>query len=146
MAVIHGMFDTGAMPAAESLVKFTAARQQVLADNVANLSTPYFKPRDLDPGSFQSALSDAIDRRRQTASPIRGQLEFRDTRQLRFGGERIEVRPEATHDNVLFHDQNNRDLERLMQRVAENTMAHRLGTELVRNQFDMLRLAIRERF
>lgn len=145
MGLINGMFDSGALPAAERLVSFAAQRQKLLADNVANLSTPYFKPRDLDPQSFQGTLARAIDRRRGTVSPTRGPLEIEDTRQLRFKRNRIEVRPEATHDNVLFHDQNNRNLERIMQHTAENIMAHRLGIELIRNQFDMLRLAIRER-
>ena len=145
MLLIHGMFDSGALPAAERLVQFTSRRQQVLADNIAGLSTPYFKPRDLDPKSFQAALGDAIDRRRQTVSPTRGALEVGDTRQLRFRADAIDARPQRTNENILFHDQNNRDLERLMQHLAENTMAHRLGVELVRNQFEMMRLAIRER-
>ncbi len=145
MSLIHGMFDSGALPAAERLVQFTSRRQQVLADSIAGLSTPYFKPRDLDPKSFQATLGEAIDRRRRTVSPMRGTLEVSNTNQLKFRADSIESRPQQMNDNVLFHDQNNRNLERLMQRLAENTMAHGLAIELVRNQFDMMRLAIRER-
>ena len=146
MPLIAGMFDSGALPAAERLVSFAGQRHQVLTHNIANLSTPYFKPRDLDTKSFQEALGDAIDRRRQSVSPMRGPLAIEDTHELQFTADGIRVRPEPTHDNILYHDQNNRDLERTMQRLAENTMAHRLGVEIVRNQFDMLGLAIRERF
>ena len=32
-----------------------------------------------------------------------------------------------------------------MQDQAENVMAHRFATEMLRNQYDMLRTAIRER-
>lgn len=145
MSLIHGMFDSGALPAAERLVQFTSRRQQVLADGIAGLSTPYFKPRDLDPKSFQATLGEAIDRRRRTVSPMRGTLEVPNTHQLKFRADSIEARPQQMNENILFHDQNNRNLERLMQRLAENTMAHGLAIELVRNQFDMMRLAIRER-
>jgi len=141
----HGMFDTGALPAAERLVQFTSRRHQVLANNIANLSTPYFKPRDLDPQSFQAALGEAIDRRRATVSPIRGRLPLEDTRELAFTDDGIHARPRPSHENLVFHDRNDRDLERSMQRLVENTMAHRLGIELLRNQFDVMRLAIRER-
>lgn len=145
MALIAGMFDSGALPVAERLVAFTGRRHQVLTHNIANLSTPFFKPQDVDSKSFQAALSDAVDRRRATSSPIRGALQLENSRQLRFTRDGVELRPHPTNENILFHDQNNRDLERTMQNLAENTMANQLGIELVRNQFDMLRLAIRER-
>jgi flagellar basal body rod protein FlgB len=48
-------------------------------------------------------------------------------------------------ENIMFHDRNNRDLERLMQSVAENTMVHNAAVEMVRNQFQMLGVAISER-
>lgn len=145
MPLIHGMFDSGALPAAERLVQFTDRRQKVLADNVAGLSTPFFKPRDLDPRLFQAALRDAIDQRRASVSSTSGPLEIENTAQLQFHEDGIRTRPQPIHENILFHDQNNRDLERLMQRVAENTMAHRLGIELVRNELGIIRTAISER-
>jgi flagellar basal body rod protein FlgB len=50
-----------------------------------------------------------------------------------------------TNEGILFHDENNRDLERTMQHLAENTLAHNTAIELIRNQFQMLQVAIRER-
>jgi flagellar basal body rod protein FlgB len=105
--MIQGMLNSGAIPALQRLVQFTGARHKVLTNNIANLSTPYFKPADLDTKAFQ---------------------------------------PSATNDNILFHDQNNRDLERTMQRLAENTLTHNAAIELLRSEFDMMRTAIRERF
>ena len=143
--MIRNLFNSGPLPVLERLVQFAGHRHALLADNIANLSTPYFKPRDVDPKSFQAALSEAVDRRRGTISPTRGPLQLEDTQQLKFTRNGVELRSEAANDNILFHDQNNRDLERTMQNLAENTMANQLGVELVRNQFDMIRLAIRER-
>jgi len=143
--MITGLFNSGAMPALERVVQFTQARHQVLADNIANLSTPYFKPKDLDPQSFQTALREAIDHRRSGANPTSAPLEPADTRELRFQSGRLEVHPQATNQGILFHDQNNRDLERTMQHLAENTVAHNTAVELMRNEFSMIATAIRER-
>ena len=143
--MIAGLFDNGALPSLERVVQFTSQRQKLLAANAANLSTPYYKPVDLDPKSFQQALGQAIDDRRRRTNPTAGPLEMRDTDQLRFNPGGIDPRPIETNDNILFHDQNNRDLERLMQRIAENTLAHNAAVDMIRNQFDTLEIAIRER-
>jgi len=143
--MIKGLFDSGALPTLERLVQFTAARHRALSDNIANLSTPHFKPHDLDTGSFQVSLQRAIDDRRGRPNPVAGPLSLRNTRQLRFHADGIEARPHRANLGVLFHDRNNRDLERTMQHLAENTGVHNAGLQLVRNQFQMLETAIRER-
>ena len=143
--MIHGLFDRGAMPTLERVVQFAQARHRVLSDNIANLSTPYFKPRDLDPRSFQVALGDAIDRRRQRPNPTAGPLELQDTKELRFGPDAISANPQPSHRGILFHDQNNRDLERTMQSLAENTLTHTSAVEVLRNEYSIMLTAIRER-
>ncbi|MEO0586830.1 MAG: hypothetical protein AAF078_04240 [Planctomycetota bacterium] len=143
--MIAGMFDSGAMPTIERVVQFTEARHGRLASDIANLSTPYFKPTDLDVEAFQDSLGDAIDRRRKQPNPTRGELQLRDTHDVAFHRHGLTVDAEASNDNILFHDRNNRDLERIMQRLAENTMTHNVAVDLLKNQFDMLKLAIRER-
>lgn len=137
--------NNGAMPALERLVQFTEARQKVLANNVANLSTPYYRAKDLDIKEFQRSLSKAIDRRRQSNSPNHYGMNPEDTADVSFKRDRIKTTPHTTDENVMFHDRNNRDLDRTMQDVAENVMTHQLGITMLKNQFDMLRLAIRER-
>lgn len=143
--MLDRLLNSGAMPALERLIQFTTARQQVLADDIANLSTPYFKPRDLSTKDFQAALGKAIDRRRSGANPVTGKLELQNTRQLTFSPGRLSVNPQALNENVLFHDQNNRDLDRTMQRLAENSMANNTAVELMRNEMALLQTAISER-
>lgn len=133
------------MPVLERMVQFTTARHTQIVDTIANFSTPNFRPVDLDPKSFQSALADAVDeRRRRTGGPT-GDLNLKDTRQLRFHAHSTAVRPGARDQNLLFHDRNNRSLEHVMQDLAENAMAHNGTMELLRNQFQMLETAISER-
>ncbi|MEM1099294.1 MAG: hypothetical protein AAGH92_10960 [Planctomycetota bacterium] len=133
------------MPALERMVQFTEARQRVLAHNVANFSTPSFQPADLDPSEFQQTLGDALDKRQNSRLAGQRPLEIDDTDHVEFRPGRLIVKPEPTNENVVFHDGNNRNLERVMQDVAENVMAHQFGVTLLKNQFDNLRTAIRER-
>ncbi|MEM9884198.1 MAG: hypothetical protein AAF800_14895, partial [Planctomycetota bacterium] len=122
--MIAGMFNGGAMPVLERLVQFTGARHRVIAENVANLSTPYYRPKDLSVAHFREQLGRAVEARRASRTPNTGPLELRSTRQLSFRRDGLTARPEPLDENVMFHDRNNRDLERVMQDLAENTLTH----------------------
>jgi flagellar basal-body rod protein FlgB len=139
------LFNSGAIQSLERLVQFTGARHRVISDNIANLSTPYFRPKDLDVKAFQRNLKTALDRRREATDPAGQRLEMTDTRELEFHDDGLTATPKALNENILFHDRNNRDLERIMQDLAENTMAHNAGLQLLKSEFDMLKLAISER-
>lgn len=142
--MMNEMFNSGAMPVLERLVQFTGARHGVIADNIANLSTPYYRPKDLSIEKFQKQLRRAVDQRRATPTPTEGELRLTDTREFRFHDDRLEAHAQPLDENIMFHDRNNRDLERIMQDLAENTLAHNAGMELLKSEFDLLKMAIRE--
>tara|TARA_R110002111_G_scaffold118448_5_gene181078 strand:+ start:769 stop:1206 length:438 start_codon:yes stop_codon:yes gene_type:complete len=144
--MISKLFTSGSMQSVERLVQFTGARHKVLTNNIANFETPFYRSRDLDPEKFQAGLRDAIEsRRRSGSSPIEGTLEMRDTRQARFDADSATFRPEFDDQGIMFHDRTNADVERTMQHLAENTMAHNAGIQILKNQFDLLKTAIRGR-
>lgn len=147
--MINELVNSGALPSLELTLRFAGERQRLIAHNIANLSTPDFRQADVAPAEFAQALRDAVDRRRAATGGETGRLGLRSTRQIRFdadGG--IELRPRTTSGstgNILFHDRNNRDLERLMQDNAENVAVHRLSADLLRSRYEILRAAIAER-
>ena len=144
--MISGLFDSGATPVLERLVQFTDARQRVLTDDIANLSTPNYQPRDLSTAEFQTALRTAVDARRsETGGDDAGPLEVEDTSELKFKDQTIEAQPQASNENIMFHDQNNRDLERTMQHLAENALTHNAAIELLRMQYGIIQSAIEEK-
>ena len=143
--MIRGLLDSGALPTVERLVQFTGERHRVLANNIANLDTPYFKPRDMNPKEFQAEMARAISERRKRAMPLGGPLDVKDTRHIDFHADSVKSNAGFANDNILFHDNNNRDLEITMKDLAENTLAHNAGVQMLKNQFDMLKTAIRER-
>ncbi|MGD9692770.1 MAG: flagellar basal body rod protein FlgB [Phycisphaerales bacterium] len=136
--------SSGAVPALKMAASFAAQRQDILAHNVANISTPDFRPLDAPVAEFQETLSKAIDRRRSsTSNPSGREFSWSESSHIRrdYHG-RMRVVASEPSDNVLFHDRNNRDVERLMQDVAENVVAFRLATDLLKSRNDLIRTAI----
>lgn len=136
--------NSESIPALEKMLAFTQARQQMLAENVANVDTPGYHTRQMDAQGFQRKLREAINRQRATGSaalPLESTEEFR----LDAAGH-LEVSPaEEPAENVLFHDQTNARIERQMALMAENAMMHQAMTELLRNRFEGMLKAIRGR-
>jgi flagellar basal-body rod protein FlgB len=149
--MIRDLANSGAMPVLDRMIRFTAQRQQLIAHNIANLDTPDFRQMDASPASFQAALRKAVEDRRagkQAGAESAGmnQLNVRDMKEVRFGRDgSMTLRPGSPSGNVLYHDRNNRDLEGLMQDLAENGVAFRMATDLMRRENDLLRTAISQR-
>lgn len=138
--MINQLTDSGSLPALERMMQFAGARHRLIAHNVANVDTPDFRPLDVDPAEFQARLADAIEAREARGG--RGPLELRSGGAIAFARHGVELRPEASGDNVLFHDLNDRDVERMVQDLVENFMSFRLAADLARGQYEKLRTAI----
>ena len=146
--MIEGLHNAGALPVLERVLQFAGQRQKLLAHNVANMDTPDFRPMDVSVGSFQQALARAVEERREAAGGSTGQapLVFEGTREVQVGRDgRLTLDPRTPSGNVLYHDRNNRDLERMMQDLAENGLMYKATVDLIRREHDLLRTAISQR-
>jgi len=142
---IQGVVNADAAPALEATLQFAARRQRLLAHDIANISTPNFQPLDVSPAEFQRVLGEAIDRRRSRFGGDRGELPLKGSRHIEVDARgRLQLRPHAQAGNILFHDRNNRDLERLMQSLVENTSVFRTAAELLRTHYASIEGAIRD--
>lgn len=143
--LIDGVNNAGAMPTLDAMVRFTAQRQNLIAHNIANVSTPDFIQTDVSVSSFQANLRDAVEERRDRSDGAFGSLQIRSTNEVRVGRRGgLELTPQTARPGVLAHDRNNRDIERLMQDLVENVGAFRTATELLNQQTGMLRRAMSE--
>jgi flagellar basal-body rod protein FlgB len=143
---IGDILNSGAVPALEATLRFAGERQKLIAHNIANLTTPNFIQTDVSPATFERTLAAAIDRRRETTGGMQGPLEIDGGRDLEIGSDgSLALRPRDTSGNILFHDRNNRDLERLMQDQSENAGVYKITAELLRSRYQMIREAIAER-
>lgn len=132
----------------EALVKslaFCEERQRIIANNIANANTPFYKARRAPVAEFQAALGEAIRARKQRPG---GEFELRSTRNIESGRDGLRVR--AVEDRapgaaILRHDENNVSLDREMAALAENTLLYRTMSDLLRKQFSILKAAVGEK-
>lgn len=127
-------------------MRFAAQRQQLIAHNVANLETPDFLAADVSVNDFRRSLAAAVEERRGTQGGENVPLAWRGTREVKplaDGG--LALRPRHASPGVLFHDRNNRDLEKTMQDMVENVSAFRVASDFFRTHMDLLRAAISQR-
>jgi len=144
--LISDVTNSGAMPALEQMFAFAGARQRLLAHNIANIETPGFRPLDVSVRGFQASLADAIAKRRGTTGGERGDLDLQSTAEVeQTSSGSLLLHPETPSGNILYHDRNDRDVERMMKDLAENTLTFRLTGDLIRHQNDILRAAISQR-
>jgi len=142
---IGELTNTGAIPTLELMTRFAGARQRIIAHNIANFDTPDFRPLDVSPSEFQKALGKAVDARR-AATGTEGKLPFKATDQVKVARDGlVSLTPTTPSGNILFHDRNNRDLERSMADLAENTAVFRTSIELLRTRYGIIQAAISER-
>ena len=143
---IDQVTNAGALPVLERMLQFSARRQTLIQHNIANLSTSGFQPKDVSVEAFQAQLAGAVDARRKKFGGQRGELELGNSRQVTTDGPgSLRLNPVSSGRNVLFHDRNNRDAERLMQDLVENAGQFRVASDLLKSRMDLLRSAITER-
>lgn len=130
--ILDRLFNQGPMPVLEQELTFTDARQQLLAEDAANISTPGFRQKDLSVDKFQAMLRDRVE---QQESAGNGSVGFDD----------LEAEVENPSSNILFHDGNNRSMEQMMTENAKNALMHNLIVELLRKQYATLDMALKER-
>lgn len=143
---IDAIIGADSLPTLQAAARFSAQRHQIILSNIANLTTPGYQTRDVSVRNFQAQLAEAVEKRR--GSGPMAPLEMKSTDEVRVTGPSptsFQLNPSSTSTNVMFHDRNNRDLERAMQDLSENAAAFRLATDLLKNRVALLELAIRER-
>lgn len=132
----------GAIPLLEKTLAFAEARQRMLATNIANLTTPGYRAKQLDVAAFQNALHEAAQKRSDG-----GSFDLESTREFRVDeGGLLNVTPSETPpENLLFQDGTNASIERQMAQLAENAMINQVSAELLKGYYDGLAKAVRGR-
>jgi flagellar basal-body rod protein FlgB len=127
----------------EKTLAFTEARNRVLSENIANITTPGYRARQLDVGAFQAALAAASEKRVRNG----GEFEMPATTEVRQdgAGHMVVTPSEEPVENLLFQDGTNARIERQMAHLAENTMMHRTASDLLQAKYEGVAKAIRGR-
>jgi flagellar basal-body rod protein FlgB len=125
------LLNQGSMPVLEQMLHFAEARQSLLAEDVANASTPNYVQKDLSLDQFQQILRKKVV---EQSSAAPGAVNFDD----------VSMDIQQPQRGILFHDGNNRSMEQLMSDQAKNALMHNLAVELLRDQYSMIETALKE--
>jgi flagellar basal-body rod protein FlgB len=143
--LIQDLENAGSLPVLGQMLQFGAQRQKLLVHNIANMETPDFRPVDVSIKDFQKNLAKAVDQRRAQTGGMQGDLSVDDSREITQSQGALSLHPRTPSGNILYHDRNNRDLERMMQDLAENSLNYKATVDLMRRENDLLRSAISQR-
>ncbi len=122
-------------------MRLRAARNEVLAANIANVDTPGYHSRDLKFAGVLQALAESGE---SSTGGQNGRIQLVSTHpgHLRPGMQNALRVEEDEGEKKLDHNQV--DLEQEMTRFAENSLLHETSVTLLSRSFGSLRYAINE--
>lgn len=126
------LLNDGSTPLLEQWLQFSEARQRLLAEDVANASTPNYVQKDLSPEQFQAMLRAKLNSAQSGSADT---VSYDD----------VTAAVEHPVRGILFHDGNNRSMEQLMTDQAKNALMHNMAVELLRHQYSVMEMALKER-
>ena len=129
---VEHMLNQDSAPLLEQVVKFTARRHRLIAQNIANIDTPNYRQKDLSVKGFQEMLAKVSEARREHGAMS-----------ARFDADEFEV--ETPGKGILSHDGNNRSMEQLATDLAKNALMHNMAIELLGKQIQQMEMALKER-
>jgi flagellar basal-body rod protein FlgB len=141
VSALSGIIGGKTISALEQMAQFTEARQKVIAENIANVDTPGYRHKNVDTGSFQRALAQALD-----GSGTDGLAKARsDQVQYDEAGSMV-LRPDAeSADNLMFHDGTNGQIERDMTEMSRNQILNQIAVDMLVKKYRGMETAIRGR-
>jgi len=117
------------------IIEFTHTRQKILTQNINNIHSPGFVPRDLVVDEFSAALNNAIDEHIQNE-----RLVLRDTENIKFGicGS-FEVKPVIDkYAKELLEENRDEYIELQINKLLENSLNQRVAAKLLKHKQGMI--------
>lgn len=121
----------------ENAIHAASMRQRVLANNIANVDTPYYKRSDV---AFEEYLTKAIGGQGERALPGK----MTDPRHIPIHVSYPSPSPQMVTDesSAINNNRNNVDIEKEMALLAENQLRYNLLTQQLGHEKKMMRIGI----
>jgi flagellar basal body rod protein FlgB len=113
------------------IIEFTQSRQKILTQNINNIHSPGFVPKDLAVDEFSGLLNNAIDEHTRNQ-----RLLFCDTKNIKFGAAcRLETQPTIDkYAKELLEKNRNEYIELQINKLLENSLNQRVAAVLLRQK------------
>jgi flagellar basal-body rod protein FlgB len=121
----------------ERVLDAAALRQKAIAENIANVDTPYYKRSDV---RFEELLQKSLQA--ESVAPFVGKRT--DVRHLKIGSDNPLPEPTIIIDehSAMNNNQNNVDIDSEMALLAKNQLRYNVVVDQVVHQFKMIRTAL----
>jgi len=113
------------------IVKFTRTRQKILIQNIINVQSPGFVPKELEVDEFSDVLNNAIEEHVRNK-----RLLLRDTENIKFGTRgSIDIKPVVDEHGIKLLEENREEyIERQVHKLWENALNQKFAAELLRQK------------
>jgi len=113
------------------IIEFTQIRQKTLTQNINNIYSPEFEPKDIAVEEFSALLYEAIDEHTQN-----GRLLLRDTENIKFGPYgSFKVKPIVDeYARELLEEDVGDYLELQIDKIIENSFNQRVAAHLLKER------------
>ena len=141
---IRGMFSRGSLPIITNVLNFAERRNSVLANNLANIDTPFYKAQDLPVSEFRQALDNAMEER-QNGNAREFNLTGTDNIHVGPQGEVRFDQVNAIESTIMRNNENTVGIDQAMSELSKNSLLHNVSSNVLNSLFKGLETAIRGR-
>jgi flagellar basal-body rod protein FlgB len=130
------VFSKVGVPMLSKFLDLSSLRHKLIAGNIANVSTPSFRARDID---FHGELEKAVGKKTQLSGTIthKSHLPIGHTKER---GPEIVIDKKSGSNGI-----NNVDIDKEVANMAKNQIYYSIGAELLSRKFDGIKNAIRSK-
>lgn len=141
---VRGMFSRGSLPVLTNLLNFAERRNAVLANNLANVDTPFYKAKDLPVSEFRQVLNEAMEERHDGNSR---EFNLSSTNNIHVGpqGEVRFDQVNAIESTIMRNNENTVGIDQAMTELSKNSLLHNVSNNVLDTLFNGLETAIRGR-
>lgn len=136
------LFGKGSLPVVERHMAFLEERHRIIAHNIANVETRFYKAQDLPEDDFYRLLDKSIRARDSKHVKTFEFIHNSNVYPEWTGGEGYVLDEQG--GTVLRHGDNNVDIDKEVVKMARNGMMYRTMSRLAKKNYDLLRSTIRE--
>jgi flagellar basal body rod protein FlgB len=117
------------------IIEFTHTRQKILAQNINNIHSPGFVPKDLVVDEFSAVLNNAINEH-----ILNQRLVLFDTENIKFGiSGSFKVKPVVDkYAKKLLKEKRDKYIELQINRLLENSLNQRIAAKLLKQKQGMI--------
>jgi len=117
----------------EKALDYSALRQKVVSNNIANVDTPNYKAQDV---SFKKLLANETDSQMRAYRTNEKHIEFTSSR----GSNSPLI---SKNDTAYNHNGNNVDIDKEMALLAENQIYYNAITQRISGKFNTLKTVVK---